>query len=83
MRLLGATHTKPGRAFFFADRNSPYTYYHSTFGDLYLDFILDYRRAGHALTEAVVQAGTVCPGNTPMMVSGIEPMTMIGMTNDR
>ncbi len=25
-------------SFFFADRNSPYTYYHSTFGDLYLDF---------------------------------------------
>ncbi len=26
---------------------------------LLIDFILDYRRAGHALTEAVVQAGTV------------------------
>ena len=25
-------------AFFFADRNSGYNYYHSTFGDLYLDF---------------------------------------------
>ena len=26
---------------------------------LLIDFILDYRRAGHALTEAVVQAGAV------------------------
>lgn len=25
-------------SFFFADRNTPYSYYHSTFGDLYLDF---------------------------------------------
>ena len=25
-------------SFFFADRNTPYYYYHSTFGDLYLDF---------------------------------------------
>jgi hypothetical protein len=52
-------------SFFFADRNTPYYYYHSTFGDLYLDFNKKFGDGGSIDTRSCRRAATAAPSVAP------------------